>query len=133
MRNVESPRPTDPPSRLSRREFLGMGAAVSAGLATSGCGGISQLVSRDDPADGDGTGTINALFMEGDGGRGGLAQMTAGFRKAHPEIVVNNSFVPYDELHDKILAAAAMGTFDIVQIDVIWPAEFCAKNLLVDL
>jgi multiple sugar transport system substrate-binding protein len=115
---------------LSRRRFLGLGAAAGAGLLVPGCG---TLTGPSDDPEGDGSGSINLLFMKGDGGRSGLGQMTAAFRKAYPDINVNTSFVAYEELHDKIVAAAESGTFDIVQIDVIWPAEFATKNLLVDL
>lgn len=119
-----------PLPRVSRRGFLGMGAAVSAGLLVPGCG---TLTGAGDEAEGDGTGTINVLMMKGDGGRSGLSQMVAAFRKANPDISVNMSFTAYEELHDKIVAAAALGTFDVVQIDVIWPPEFATKDLLVDL
>jgi len=115
---------------LSRRGFLGLGAALGAGLGTSGCGSLSGASTS---PEGDGSGTINLLFMKGEGGRTGLSQMTAAFRKAHPDITVNMSFVAYEELHDKIVAAAPSGTFDVVQIDVIWPAEFATKGLLVDM
>ena len=38
----------------------------------------------------------------------------------------------YEALHDKIVAAAPAGTYDVVLIDVIWPAEFGSKKIVAD-
>jgi multiple sugar transport system substrate-binding protein len=41
--------------------------------------------------------------------------------------------VAYEALHDKIVAAAPAGTYDTVLVDVIWPAEFASKKMIVDI
>jgi multiple sugar transport system substrate-binding protein len=41
--------------------------------------------------------------------------------------------VTYEALHDKIVAAAPAGTYDTVLVDVIWPAEFASKKMIVDI
>ena len=59
--------------------------------------------------------------------------MTKAFEKAHPNIKVNNTLVAYEALHDKIVAAAPAGTYDVVLGDVIWPAEFGSKGIVKDI
>jgi multiple sugar transport system substrate-binding protein len=58
--------------------------------------------------------------------------MIAAFKKANKDIAVTADFVSYEALHDKIVAAAPAGTYDVVLIDVIWPAEFGIKNIVSD-
>jgi multiple sugar transport system substrate-binding protein len=41
--------------------------------------------------------------------------------------------VAYEALHDKIVAAAPAGTYDVVLGDVIWPAEFGSKGIVRDI
>jgi multiple sugar transport system substrate-binding protein len=62
-----------------------------------------------------------------------LAGMTAAFEQANPNIKVNNTLVAYEALHDKIVAAAPAGTYDVVLGDVIWPAEFGSKGIVRDI
>jgi multiple sugar transport system substrate-binding protein len=58
--------------------------------------------------------------------------MTEQFQKQNPGISVNLTFVAYEALHDKIVAAAPAGTYDTVLVDVVWPAEFASKKMIVD-
>ena len=44
-------------------------------------------------------------------------------------VKVNNTLVAYEALHDKIVAAAPAGTYDVVLGDCIWPAEFGSKGI----
>jgi multiple sugar transport system substrate-binding protein len=77
---------------------------------------------------------LNALFMKQAGySDEHVKAMTAAFTAANPNITVNVESVPYEALHDKIVAAAPAGTYDVVLVDVIWPAEFASKGLLDDL
>jgi multiple sugar transport system substrate-binding protein len=62
-----------------------------------------------------------------------LAGMTKKFQAAYPHITVNNTLVAYEALHDKIVAAAPAGTYDVVLGDVIWPAEFGSKGIVRDI
>jgi multiple sugar transport system substrate-binding protein len=112
----------------TRRKFLGAVVLTGAGTALTGCG-----VSAGDGDKGDGTGTINALFMKQAGySEDDIKAMTAAFQKANPKIKVQPTFVAYEALHDKIVAAAPAGTYDVVLIDVIWPPEFGSKNMVRD-
>jgi multiple sugar transport system substrate-binding protein len=110
--------------RLSRREFLELGAAGTGLLLLAGCGG----------GQGGGSGTLNALFMKQAAySDTDVKNMTEQFQKQNPGIKVNLTFVAYEALHDKIVAAAPAGTFDTVLVDVIWPAEFASKKMIVDI
>jgi multiple sugar transport system substrate-binding protein len=62
-----------------------------------------------------------------------VKSMTEQFQKQNPGIKVNLTFVAYEALHDKIVAAAPAGTYDTVLVDVIWPAEFASKKMIVDI
>ncbi|MBS1182589.1 MAG: extracellular solute-binding protein family 1 [Proteobacteria bacterium] len=78
---------------------------------------------------------INALFMaQAAYSEADVRAMTEAFTKANPDIKVNLEFVPYEGLHDKtVLAQGAGNAYDVVLFDVIWPAEFAANNVLVDI
>jgi len=115
---------------LTRRGLLAAGGAAGLGamLAACGLGGASTAGSQ-----GSGKGTIRALFMKQAGySEENIRAMTAGFEKANPGIKVTPDFVAYEALHDKIVAAAPAGTYDVVLIDVIWPAEFGTKHIVAD-
>lgn len=78
---------------------------------------------------------INALFMsQAAYSENDIRAMTADFSKLHPDVKVNLEFVPYEALHDKIVAARGAGSngYDVVLFDVIWPAEFTKFGLLQD-
>jgi multiple sugar transport system substrate-binding protein len=110
--------------KLSRREFLELGAAGTALLLLSGCGGGQSA----------GSGTLNALFMEQAAySETDVKNMTEQFQKQNPDINVNLTFVAYEALHDKIVVAAPAGTYDTVLVDVVWPAEFASKKMIVDI
>jgi multiple sugar transport system substrate-binding protein len=110
--------------RLSRREFLELGAAGTSLLLLAGCGGEQ----------GGGSGTLNALFMKQAAySETDVKNMTEQFQKQNPGIKVNLTFVAYEPLHDKIVAAAPAGTYDTILVDVIWPAEFASKKMIVDI
>lgn len=114
----------------SRRGFLQAGGALGLVgiLAACGLGGGSN-----EGGAGSGTGSIRALFMKQAGySEEDIRAMIASFEQANPDIKVSADFVSYEALHDKIVAAAPAGTYDVVLIDVIWPAEFGSKNIVAD-
>lgn len=79
--------------------------------------------------------TLSALFMtQAAYSEADIRAMTADFTKQHPDIKVNLEFVPYEALHDKIVAARGAGAkgYDVVLFDAIWPAEFNKFGLLQD-
>lgn len=78
---------------------------------------------------------ISALFMNQAGySEDDIRAITAEFEAAHPDISVDLTFVSYEELYNKIVVAAASGasTYDVVLVDVIWPAAFVSADWLLD-
>ncbi|MDX6300971.1 MAG: multiple sugar transport system substrate-binding protein [Nocardioidaceae bacterium] len=123
-------RPEPASSGLTRRGLLAAGGATGLAALLAGCGlgGASSTGGQ-----GSGKGSIRALFMKQAGySEDNIRAMTAGFQKANPSIKVTADFVSYEALHDKIVAAAPAGTYDVVLIDVIWPAEFGTKHIVAD-
>jgi multiple sugar transport system substrate-binding protein len=123
-----------PRGTLSRRGLLRLSAAAAAAAGTgvlTGCdvaGGGGNAGGQ-----GSGEGKIKALFMQQAAySEADIRSMTADFQKANPKIQVEPTFVAYDALHDKIVAAAPAGTYDVVLIDVIWPAEFGTKKIVTE-
>ena len=121
---------------LSRRTVLLTGGALAA-AAVAGCSvtGAPAPVASTAGASGGGTlsGTVNILLMKQAGWtEDDWAGVISKFTATNPGIKINPTFVAYEALHDKIVAAAAAGTFDIVLMDVIWPPEFAEKKMIVD-
>jgi multiple sugar transport system substrate-binding protein len=118
---------------LSRRNLLRLaGTAAGVGLL-AGCDIGSSSSSSDAGKQGKGEGKISALFMQQAAySEDDVRKMTADFQKANPKIQVEPTFVAYEALHDKIVAAAPAGTYDVVLIDVIWPAEFSTKKIVTE-
>ncbi len=101
---------------------LGFGLAMLAGILTPTAAWAADV-------------TLNALFMKQAAySEDDVRAMTADFEKANPGLKVNLEFVPYEALHDKIVAAQGSGTagYDVVLFDVIWPAEFAVHGFLQD-
>src|SRR5437763_4675156 len=118
---------------LTRRRFISVGASSSAALYLAACGSSSSS-SSSSASSGSGKVTLNNLFQQQAGySATDLAGMTAAFEKANPNIKVNNTLVAYNALHDKIVAAAPAGTYDVVLGDVIWPPEFGSKGIVRDI
>ncbi|MDR0284849.1 MAG: extracellular solute-binding protein [Propionibacteriaceae bacterium] len=77
--------------------------------------------------------TLNALFMQQAGySQEQITQMVDAYQKDHPDVKVESTFVSYEALHDKIVTSAPAGTYDVVLLDVIWPAEFATKDIVLD-
>ncbi|MBN9633303.1 MAG: extracellular solute-binding protein, partial [Actinobacteria bacterium] len=114
-----------------RRTLAGVGLAAVAALALSACSVTGA--SSGGGSQGDGTGTINALFMKQAGySESDVASMIKDFEAKNPKITVKPTFVAYEALHDKIVTSAPAGTYDVVHLDVIWPAEFASKGIITD-
>jgi multiple sugar transport system substrate-binding protein len=115
----------------TRRQVLlgGMWAASAALLAA--CGGVTGNSSKG--SGGSGKGTLQALFMQQAGySTDDVDEMLSRFHGANPDITVKPTFVAYEALHNKIVTAAAAGAYDVVLIDVIWPAEFATTSIIAD-
>jgi multiple sugar transport system substrate-binding protein len=114
----------------TRRRFITTSASASAALYLAACGSSSSSSGGSSA----GTVTLNNLFQQQAGySAADIAGMTTAFQKANPHIKVNNTLVAYEALHDKIVAAAPAGTYDVVLGDVIWPAEFGSKGIVKDI
>ncbi len=123
----------DEQRQLTRRGFLSSAAAGSAAVYLSACGGSSKTSSGSGAGSG-GKVTLNNLFQQQAGySAADLEGMTKAFEKQYPNVKVNNTLVAYEALHDKIVAAAPAGTYDVVLGDCIWPAEFGSKGIVQDL
>lgn len=111
---------------IDRRQFLGATATVGVAALLSACGVPQRGGSS-------GSGTLKALYMQQAGYPAPTVNaMTKAFEQANPDIKVENTFVAYEALHDKIVISASAGTFDVVHIDCIWPAELASKKMIVD-
>lgn len=79
--------------------------------------------------------TLRALFMSQAGYQeGDIENITAEFEENNPGVNIELDFVAYEALHDKIVTAATSGagTYDVVLMDCIWPAEFAAAQFILD-
>ena len=118
------------PKRATLRRALLAGAAAGA-LALTGC---SVTGAPAEGGAGDGTGEINALFMKQAGySEDDYKEIIAAFEEDNADITVKPTFVSYEALHDKIVTSAPSGTYDVVLLDVIWPAEFASKGIVADI
>jgi multiple sugar transport system substrate-binding protein len=121
---------------LSRRTLLLTGSALAA-VAASGCAvtGASAPSTAATAAGSGGalSGDVNILLMKQAGWtEEDWAGVISKFTSANPGVKVNPTFVAYEALHDKIVTAAAAGTYDVIHMDVIWPPEFAEKKMIVD-
>jgi len=117
-------------TRWVRSGRAALGLVAVAALALTGCTGAN---SSSGDNEGEGTETINILLMKQAGySESDVAEMIAQFEAANPKITVKPTFVSYEALHDKIVTSAPAGTYDVVHLDVIWPAEFASKGLITD-
>jgi multiple sugar transport system substrate-binding protein len=122
---------SDKQGTVTRRRFLSSSAAAGAAFYLTACGSSSKSASGGSSG---GKVTLHNLFQQQAGySAADLEGMTKAFEKANPNIKVNNTLVAYEALHDKIVAAAPAGTYDVVLGDCIWPAEFGSKGIVQDL
>jgi len=128
----EAPLPSELVGGAPTRRLVlaaGGGLGLAAFLAACGVGGGGSASG----GAGSGKGSIRALVMKQAGySEDDIRKMTSAFQSANPDIKVSLDFVAYEALHDKTVAAAPAGTYDVVLIDVIWPAEFGTKRIVAD-
>lgn len=63
-----------------------------------------------------------------------MEALSAEYEALHPEIDLQWEYVAYEAIHDKVVTAAMAGTgsYDIVILDGIWPAEFAEAGFILD-
>lgn len=127
-------------TRTTRRGFITTTTSAGVAMWLAACGGSSSSSSSaaggssSAASSASGPVTLNNLFQQQAGySAADLAGMTKLFEAANPNIKVNNTLVAYEALHDKIVAAAPAGTYDVVLGDCIWPAEFGSKGIVKDI
>ena len=79
--------------------------------------------------------TIHVLTMDQAGLKPAeIDQIARDFEALNPDIKVVMEYVPYDNVHDKIVTgmAATPPGYDAAMIDVIWPDEFIKAGYLLD-
>jgi len=113
---------------------------VALALIVSACAQATEAPQEPEatepPAAGEGEKTvIRGLFMQQAGYQeSDIEAMTADFEAANPDIDVQTEYVSYEALHDKIVtsSAAKSGSYDVVLVDCIWPAEFAQAGFILD-
>lgn len=115
---------------LSRRRAV---ASASLAVVTS----LALVACTDDqssPSEGDLTGTITFWHAYGaDSKELETLQnvIIPGFEEKHPGADVQDVAVPYDQLHQKMITAAAGGDLpDVMRADIIWVPEAAKLGLL---
>ncbi|MDR0783819.1 MAG: extracellular solute-binding protein [Propionibacteriaceae bacterium] len=104
--------------------------AIVAGLTATV---MAVAMAACTPKESDDTITLNALFMQQAGySQEQIDEMLRAYEADNPGIKVKATYVSYEALHDKIVTSAPAGTYDIVLLDVIWPAEFATTNIVID-
>lgn len=114
---------------LSRRRLLAAGVATVALAGLSACG--------DDPkpaADGPLSGKVtfwHAYSADSKEVKALREVIIPGFKAKHPGTDVTEVAVPYDDLHQKLITAAAGGTLpDVVRSDIGWVPELAKLGVL---
>jgi multiple sugar transport system substrate-binding protein len=123
-------------TRLSRRDFLGTGAKVGAGLAIAGAG--LDLSPRKTEAAGGITLTYMGLFNNPAPFNHGQEDTVAQFNSSHPGITAKYISQPSGEAnlgHDKMVTimSAHAGDVDVFDSDVIWQAQWAPAGWAVPL
>jgi multiple sugar transport system substrate-binding protein len=86
-------------------------------------------------ADGDEKIVIRGLYQKQAGVQvDDMEALSAQYEELHPEIDLQWEYVAYEAIHDKVVTAAMAGTgsYDIVILDGIWPAEFAEAGFILD-
>jgi len=108
------------------RKRVLVAAIAAAVLMTMAFGGCAKAAAK-------GPVELNALFMKQAGySEDDITAMTAEYTKANPKVKVNLTFVAYEELEPKILAAYSSGGYDVVLGDCIWPPKFSKAGVVLD-
>ena len=116
---------------LSRRRLLATAAlAVTTSFALVACGSDAKPASNTAAL----SGTITFWHAYGADSQEVKTLhdvIIPGFEAKHPGTVVKDAAIPYDQLHQKIITAAAGSELpDVMRSDIIWVPEFAKLGLL---
>ena len=64
-----------------------------------------------------------------------MNEVATEFMAANPDITIEMTYVPYEQVHDKFVTGAATTppAYDVVMTDVVWYDEFIKKGYLTDI
>ena len=64
-----------------------------------------------------------------------MNEVATEFMAANPDITIEMTYVPYEQVHDKFVTGAATTppAYDVVMTDVVWYDEFIEKGYLTDI
>jgi ABC-type glycerol-3-phosphate transport system substrate-binding protein len=116
----------------SRRRLLAASVAAVALAGLAACGGEDKP-----PADGPVSGKItfwHAYSADSKEVKALRETVIPGFKAKHPGVEVVDVAVPYDQLHQKLITAAAGGDLpDVVRSDIGWVPELAKLGVLEQL
>lgn len=118
------------PNNLTRRTFL----ERSLALGVSGSLFLTALDACGSSGNSNGPVTLTTWDYAAPDGAAILTQRYNSFTKAHPSIKFKRTYIPYPDMNQKILQAAAAGTLpDLLLIDSLDAPSIAANDLLADL
>ncbi len=118
-----------------------LGGLLAAGLsltATAACGGGQEVTKGTGKAQqGELTGTLSVLHYY-DEGAGGLQPFIktweSRFETKHPKVDVKFEYVPYDQMQQKVISAAAAGKgWDLIMPSAVWMPEMVKSGALTSI
>jgi multiple sugar transport system substrate-binding protein len=113
-----------------RRSLAAVAVAVAASLALAACGTSDKASDTSAPL----TGAITFWHAYGADSQEVKTLETVvipAFEAKHPGAHVKDVAIPYDQLHQKVITAAAGGELpDVMRSDIIWVPEFAKLGLL---
>ncbi|MDF2934830.1 MAG: transporter substrate-binding protein [Paenibacillaceae bacterium] len=121
-----------------------LGAAIALAL-TAGCGGGSDAASTGSPPEPSkpvqsqpsAQEKVKIVFSQGADQTEGTKKLIAAFHEKHPNIEVELREFPNDssQMHDQLVTilGGKSAELDVINLDVVWPAEFAQAGFLLPL
>lgn len=108
------------------KKFFSIGLICCLMVMLAACGGASN-----DTTDGD---VVTITYARGKDVTQGTQKLVEAFMKKHPNIKVNVKQMPADtgQNHDQLVTmlSSKSDEIDVIELDVIWPAEFSQADYL---
>lgn len=104
-----------------RRKLLSLGIIASLVVGVTACSTPATEETKKSEV-------VNLVFARGKDANGGTAKLIEAFEKKHPNIKVHFKEMPADsgQNHDQLVTmlSSKSSEIDVIDLDVIWPAEF---------